>query len=187
MRDIYTPRPGSLAARMIEFFQENPDEELSRADIAAKFVVASSSIDANLAAAIDFGAIKTQTGDDLQRVWVVGPNLKDCRTGTAPGKAAGGGQASRPVVRRSAPLTMPKPDELVITKGVPLPPATPRGGGPSFIGVFARMEVGDSFEVPADCAKRLMDYAGKWGRKDGRKFTHRRAADGGTARIWRTE
>lgn len=91
MRDIYTPRPGSLAARMIEFFQENPDEELSRADIAAKFVVASSSIDANLAAAIDFGAIQTKTDDGLQRVWVAGPNLKDCRTDTSRGKAAGGG------------------------------------------------------------------------------------------------
>lgn len=81
---------------------------------------------------------------------------------------------------------MPKPDELVINKGVPIPPKAERGGG-SFIGFFQRLEAGDSFEVPADCAKRLMDYAGKWGRKVGRKFTQRRAADGSTVRIWRAE
>jgi hypothetical protein len=185
MKDIYTPRPGSLPARIIEFFQENPEEELSRADIAAKFVVASSTIDACLAAAIDFGGIATRTNDDLQRVWVAGPNIRDCRTGVL-GKAAGGG-GKRPSRQPTAPpANMPKPGELVIEKGIPVPEVVRAGS--TYIAVFESMEPGDSFLVPADCAKRVMDYACKWARRTGgRKFTQRRLAEGSNVRIWRSE
>ncbi len=38
----YTPLPGSLAARVLDFFAKNPEEELSSRDIAQKFDVSAS-------------------------------------------------------------------------------------------------------------------------------------------------
>jgi len=38
----YTPMPGSLATRVLEFFAKNPEEELSSKDIAQKFDVSAS-------------------------------------------------------------------------------------------------------------------------------------------------
>ena len=35
--EFYTPRPGSLARRVLTWFMENPDEELTAKDVAAKF------------------------------------------------------------------------------------------------------------------------------------------------------
>lgn len=54
----YIPRHGSLAERLLEFFRRNPDEELSRADIALKFDVLVTSVHTGLATALDHGQLQ---------------------------------------------------------------------------------------------------------------------------------
>ncbi|MEO8153595.1 MAG: hypothetical protein ABI605_11035 [Rhizobacter sp.] len=71
----YTPRTGTLAEQMCEFFKDNADEELTRSDIALKFSVAASSIDNSLKNAIAAAVISTKNSEDMTRVWVAGPNL----------------------------------------------------------------------------------------------------------------
>lgn len=51
-RGAYTPAPGSLAARVLGFFQTNPDEELTVRDVAIKFGVPYSAVPACLQAPI---------------------------------------------------------------------------------------------------------------------------------------
>lgn len=48
----YAPWPGSLAAKVVAFFEANPDEELTREDMAAKFDVAATSVAAALRRAL---------------------------------------------------------------------------------------------------------------------------------------
>ena len=62
-RRPYTPAPESLAARVLGFFQANPDEELTVRDIAIKFGVPYSAVPACLAIAVKRGVLarcKTQ-------------------------------------------------------------------------------------------------------------------------------
>lgn len=65
----YIPREGSLPARVIAFFQDNPEEELGRADIAAKFDVNPSSVDVRLAEALAAGLLTKGTDADGRVVW----------------------------------------------------------------------------------------------------------------------
>lgn len=180
MTDHYTPRSGSLAARLIAFFQENPDEELTRQDIAVKFIVQPSMIDAELNMAIDQGAIATKNGESMERVWVAGRRIKRVRVVKA--------QADDPRPRRRpaspAPDDMPLPSQIVIEKGVPKPKRAL--ASEKYVDVFMRMEVDDSFAAPASCCKRLYEHARKFGKQVGRRFTLRRADDG-SGRIWREE
>jgi hypothetical protein len=65
----YTPQENGTAARVIAFFRDNPDEELTRADIAAKFSCKPGSIDVMLRPAVDSGLLmkRRETGRDM--VW----------------------------------------------------------------------------------------------------------------------
>lgn len=74
----YLPRHGSLAERVIEWFRKNPDEELSRADVAMKFEVSQSSVQACLQTAVDNGEL----------IWV---------------KRSGNGSVYRSAARQAAP------------------------------------------------------------------------------------
>lgn len=68
----YTPRAGSLPARVIEFFAANPEEELTRLDVAAKFDCQASAVDAGLEAAVNHGALVRRRGEDSTLVWCAG-------------------------------------------------------------------------------------------------------------------
>lgn len=60
----YEPKDGSLAHRVIAFFESNPDEQLSRRDIAIKFNVNQSTVINGLERAVD--------NDLLARRWIEG-------------------------------------------------------------------------------------------------------------------
>lgn len=57
MTPTYIPRHGTLADRVLEWFRKNPDEELSRADVAMKFEVPQVSVQACLQAAVVGGEL----------------------------------------------------------------------------------------------------------------------------------
>lgn len=160
----YTARKGTLPAKMIEYFKRNPDEELTRSDIAAKFNVASSAIDAGLAVAIDAGAIRQRNNEEMVRVWVAGTASVRKSRGELP--------------------ALPDPDSLVIESGVPIPEPR-KGATAAYVGLFSKLKPGESFTVSKAVSKRVLDTATRWGKKNDGKFALR-AVDDTTARIWRT-
>lgn len=76
MADTYTPRPGSIAWRVIDFLTRNPDEELTRGDIATKFDCVGSSLDSLLSTAVRCGALKRIRNTHNELVWIVADATK---------------------------------------------------------------------------------------------------------------
>jgi hypothetical protein len=70
----YQPQIGSFAERAMLYFKNNPDEELTRGDLAQKFDIEASSIEARLKRPIDGGLLQVSNSDD-GRVWSAGPKL----------------------------------------------------------------------------------------------------------------
>ena len=70
----YTPRADSLPARVLAYFADNPDEELTRADISRKFDCNVSSVQASLKTAVDAGALVWIQNEDLEWVYRPGTN-----------------------------------------------------------------------------------------------------------------
>lgn len=56
-KQIYMPEPGSVPYKILSFFHKNPDEELTRRDIAVKFDLPAVSVDETLLTARIYGAI----------------------------------------------------------------------------------------------------------------------------------
>lgn len=178
----YTPRAGTLAERMCEFFKDNADEELTRSDIANKFDVQASSIDNSIKSAIEAGVIATRNDEQMQRVWCAGPNLPAPssfkRWLAKQGKASAEGRAAPPQLPDVASLLQ------AIASDVPLPQPQPKGA--AYHAVWQAMAVVQSVPMETAVAKRLISNAQNWGKPLKRKFVHRTLEDS-SSRIWRTE
>lgn len=76
-RGAYKPRGNSLAARVIAFFQANPDEELYPSDIAAKWGVSGKNVFNQLKPALNAGFV-TRTPDEAgEHYYTAGPHLHE--------------------------------------------------------------------------------------------------------------
>lgn len=216
MTDTTTSKPvtlkfDSLAFKLCRYFLDNPDEQLTRSDIAHKFSVPASSVDACTFNARQSGLLAVTVNDDLGKAWGAGPNLKHCVVDGAQqvmtlaqgGKHASkakpapqpavpsqgahapfGAVASSTQTRSHARLPLPDPSTLKVEQGVPIPPRRVDRSS-QYHEVFERMVVGDSTAVPRLFSKRLFDIASKHGKPIGRKFALRHL-DESTSRIWRT-
>lgn len=65
----YTPQPGSMVSKLINFFNVNGDEELTADDIAAKFSVGAASVHSCLYKAIEAGLVVRKKNDDGKYVY----------------------------------------------------------------------------------------------------------------------
>lgn len=72
MTNDYQPAQDSIPARVIAFFQANPDEELTLEDIAEKFDVVRNNIHTNLSLAVSAGAVVRDRNDDGEYVYRLG-------------------------------------------------------------------------------------------------------------------
>ncbi len=72
MADTYRPRPGSLVARVLAFFEHNPEEELTRSDVAVKFELGITSVSGTLAAAVQAGLLRWEKNDAGRGVYRAG-------------------------------------------------------------------------------------------------------------------
>lgn len=66
------PKPGSVAHRVLEFLARNPDEELYVSDIAQKFDVERTSVQAGLVGAEQAGAVVVTKDETGKRVYRLG-------------------------------------------------------------------------------------------------------------------
>lgn len=72
----YTPKAGSIPYQVCRFLFANPDEELTRADIAVKFGVPGSAVDTALDYAVTMGMLNKGKNTDLDQVWMAGPHIE---------------------------------------------------------------------------------------------------------------
>lgn len=66
---IYNPRKGSTASRVIAWLRENPEEELTGADVATKFSVEANSVFYSLKPACEAGYLVKLRNDEKQVVY----------------------------------------------------------------------------------------------------------------------
>lgn len=177
----YVPEPGSVAFKVIEFFTTNPEEQLSAADIGAKFDKPARNVHSLLARGIEAGMITRKEDLSLgELVYALGTGHPSVRPNvsahpTLPHQAK--------VSNRQRPPVLDVRD-IPIRKGVPLPPKF-KSQSTAWPGLLNRLEVGDSFEVGKAYRSTLTKVASDLS-KDGRAFQVR-AIDTATIGCWRTE
>ncbi len=184
MTTPYTPQAGSLADRVCTWFRLNREEELRTGDLARKFDVPSCSVSACLESPRTAGMLALRKDDDGFRVWAAGPNL-DAVAAPAVAQAPQPARKSRRVAP-PRPAAMPEPDAVTIDTAVPMPPA-PGNLGARWGTLFARMDVGHSFVVPAGRSRTVSMLARRWceAKKNGRKYEVRLMPDS-SKRLFRT-
>ncbi|WP_295986427.1 hypothetical protein [uncultured Variovorax sp.] len=115
----YTPKFGSLPHRVINFMVMNPDEELTRSDIATKFDAPHSTIDSLLALPVARGVLKRGRNSDMELVWSLGDNPGVVLDQAKPEEGAG----SLPA--RCYPSTRTRESESYIDRSLPVAKASP--------------------------------------------------------------
>src|SRR5438105_4187870 len=71
----YTPQPGSLVFRMLQYFVRNPGDDLTLRDVATKFGVNRTAVGACLAKAIRYQLIAQTRNAAQQRIYAAGERL----------------------------------------------------------------------------------------------------------------
>lgn len=142
---MYTPHNGSLARKVVEFFAANPEETLTRGDVAEKFDVTAEHVDGCLAAAMSHQVIvRRRDSSTGYTVFAAGPSLQACVDALG-GKAASdeptppNGRTGRRTAIR--PLPDIDIDSLQVDYDKPLPCSTNGRGGQNKYGqLLARLD-----------------------------------------------
>lgn len=159
MSAAYTPRPGSVADRVIEFLSANRDEALSTADIAVKFDATRNNVHTLMAQAVAAGLVmRIEDMADSELVYRIGNGRADAPA-RAPASTFGAHQPF-PAKARRTPVRV-KLDVAAITLQDDVPPpdqaaATMRS---QFMALLAGMKPGQSFAVPASCRSSVLSAA----------------------------
>jgi len=156
MSETYSPQSGSLPDRVLAFLEANPDEELSRKDIAVKFdVAATPSIDSVLQLAVARGCLVRGRNSKVELVWSLG----EMRALRERAQVTGTDDRDPLPVRQIVTSLRPQPvavDPLAIKvrKGVRLQTPAEKQVE-SFDRLFNTFEVGDSAEFEASWHETL--------------------------------
>lgn len=197
MADDYSPRTGSLAARICAWFKANPSRRLTTAELCARFGANGTNLAAQIGAAEDADLVASEFVG-RSNVYSAGPKLKNWtprpedaaqhESVNAPAPAAL--PTLKPARRAPTVKLQLKPEDLVIESNIPLARATTGAAATGlFDAKFAAMAVGQSFARPHAEAKRLKDSADRWSHKraGGKVRFALRRIDETTSRVWRTE
>ena len=183
----YTPMPGSVAYKVIEFLTTHPDEELSRQDISVKFDKPGAQVHSLLSDAVAAGVLKRgETADDSEIVYRLGtgvPSIKPNKGGNPTVRLdalVAGGQLGKK--RR-----LPPPDLTAVPLRDDIPmPAGSGFGKPDWGVLLRRMSVGQSADLARRCRSSITKEISAW-KKEGKGRFVVAAIDESTIRIWRTE
>ena len=208
MSATYTPREGSVASKVIQFLAANPDEQLDADLIAAKCDCDRRNVHTLLGPAVQACMLmRTEDMESGELVYSAGAAIP-VSGGQPPGRgfhgwlerkgeASAEGRVSRrtasaapapaasetPSAKRASPFWI-DPSTVQIDRGVPMPS---RGGARAmdWNPLLARMDVGDSFELPAG-AKSAIGTAMKAFKDATGKVLSARKVEGGI-RVWRVK
>lgn len=180
-----TFRGDSLAARVIGFFQNNPDEELDLEAITEKFDATRGNIHTLLAPATQAGALVRDRNKDGDYIYKAGKNLPAAPNGqtvadpfTKPAKKAHSGH--------QAPRKVLDIDKLKVEEGIPYTLDSAHKGASKWQPLFDKLtKPGQSIAIPGDMRGAVGAAAGKVNKT--KKHGSFRVAMTGpdTARIWR--
>lgn len=176
---IYTPAVGSIPYRVLKFLRENPDEELTRADIAAKFDANSAGLDTVLGIAKARGAIKCERNSEMQLVWKLGSkdafhltaDLAHQEEEAAP-ESSGEPLGSLVVKEKPAAGASLMPFEVALRKNTPLPArpgATDENAGRYDLW-FKSFEVGDSALFDIQHLRSVVSRAARYNKEAGTRL-----------------
>lgn len=188
----YTPRVGSIPYRVLTFLVLNPQEELTRGDIAVKFDCQASSVDTLLGIAVARQILKRGRNSEMEVVWSLGkstdfvldqtkgddePLVKlpsrcfpSARSATPESESYIGRSAApvRSPFQSASPVTLDLAD-IKVRKGVRLMTKEERRRA-EFSEWFAQFEVGDSAEfdeihlptIKTECRRHMREAKTKF-------------------------
>jgi hypothetical protein len=179
MTSTYTPRTDSLSARVIAFFQRNPDEELDLEAITDKFDATRGNIHTQLARALDSDQLKRFQNGDGDWIYKAGKNLL----------------AAKPVVNEAAapkPRRTIKPYEpinvdpltVAIEDNIPIPNS--KGQKMDWTPLLKRLKPGQSAALPIGARYTLANYVTQAKKDKLGEFTMRILKEKEQVRVWRT-
>jgi len=206
---VYIPRTGSLADRVLDYFRQCPDEELSQADVAAKFDAQRSSVGSCLKPTVDAGLLAWGHNSELEYVYTL-PGKPAARSAVTPaatrisladalgnsedlGRAMATAAAKHTPARGRTKLPPSALDfsTLQVDHGMPLTGKSHGTAGTSkWAPLFAKLTEPDtSVEFPATWKSAVAAQATKLNvahKKAGNPTEYKvRITEPGKARIWR--
>jgi hypothetical protein len=179
----YTPRPGSVSTRVLEFFRANPDEDLTIDDIAQKFDATRNNVHTLLTLAIDNELLARSRNEDGEYVYHL-PSHKPARK---QGNAAPASQTAK-THRKPAATSVRKTldmSTLVVDENVPFIGDQVKGES-KWAPFFAKFtKPGQSIAIPGDLRGAVGAAANKINtlKVHGKFRVARTGAD--EARVWR--
>lgn len=162
----YIPKAGSLPWRILTFLVLNPEEELTRRDIAVKFDTQPSTVDTTLGIAVARQVMKRTRNSDAELVWSLGPSTDFMLVAAGEGESSGGSLPARcyPAAHRLAPAARVKVeidlDAIKVRKGVRLLSPEERRRQ-EFIEWFDQFDVGDSAEFDDEHTPTIRAESGR--------------------------
>lgn len=186
----YTPRAGSVASRVVEFFQANLSEELTSDDIAQKFDATRNNVHTLLLPAVEVDVLaRTRNGDGeyvyhhpSHTVSDKAPSAPKAKTATPPQKLAA------PAARvMSTPLRkMIDINTLTVEEGIPYLGDQAKGQS-KWQPLFDKLtKPGQSVQIPADMRGAVGAAIGKINRVKTHGTFKVALVSNEHARVWRT-
>lgn len=199
---VYIPRAGSLADRVLDYFRQCPDEELSQADVAAKFDAQRSSVGSCLKPTVDAGLLRYEHNSDLEYVYTLPDSSRKAKPPAPADVLTSGADLGKAI---TTPAAKPAPQRgrvnlppavldfstLQVDRGVPLTgKAHGEAGTSKWAPLFAKLTEADtSIEFPATWKSAVAAQATKLNvahKKAGYPTEFKvRITEAGKARIWR--
>lgn len=191
MSNTYNPQEGSVAYRVIEFFTTNPDEQLTKHDLEAKFDKPANQFHSILGAAVHAGVLNLKANDDDELTYSLGsgtPNIKRNPVRHPSAKpdalelgAALGQRSARSKKTKPAPLDF---DAIELVDNAPLPEK--RGETKAkWLDLFNRMQVNQSCHLPTHTKTTVAKYI-QATKAEGKGTFVIRQVDDKTIGLWRT-
>lgn len=168
-KTTYIPRGDSLPSKVLEFFRQNPDEELTIDDIASKYAAARNSVHTNLSKSVDAHMVQRSRNDDGEYVYKAGPAL---------------GTSHNSKAAQTAPVVAAPVPEYVVEDGVAIPPKL---GELSLKlkDLMESLQPGQSSAVPIRQRDTLNKLIGHANGENKKQFVSRRINEA-QIRVWRT-
>jgi hypothetical protein len=137
--DLYTPRPDSLAARVVTFFRRLPDEELSARDIAEKWQAELKNVPVQLRLPVEAGLLSVDGS-----VYSAGPNIGRIEISAAAVERASTPAPSRAHVRTLIDI------EAIVFEDAPAGMTAPVKSHDRWVAKLRTMPAGKSFVVGSE-------------------------------------
>jgi hypothetical protein len=155
-----------VAAAVLKFLWDNPEERLAPSDVAAKFDCSALAVHTHLSEAVRKGHLQREVDPDGETAYRLGPNAHQAKPGPKPR------------------FVMPDPSTLKIDKDVHLP-GTRAGidNTAAYQALFKRLSVGDSVLLPLQAKSTLAHAATSWKKQTAQQLALRTSDEG--VRVWR--